>query len=351
MSTRIEVHGAIAPLAGQWDELADRATASPFLRPGWFDAWWRAFGSGRLEIVTLSREGRLAAVAPLHRRRELLQSVTNWHTPEFDVLAEDGPARRELLERLLRGRTRPVTLRFLTAGSAGEAAARAAAGPARRRAIVRTLEYPPYVPIDGTWEEYLARRDRHRLSENRRRRRRLAEQGRLELAIEDGRKDLDALLEEGFRVEASGWKAAEGTAIASRPETRQFYTEIARWAAGRGWLRLAFLRLDEHAIAFQFLIVADGVASQLKGGYDPEHRKHAPGMLLAESVLEWAFSEGLRRYEFHGVDEHFKQEWAPATHELRAVELFPRTPAGTLAWAAFAYGRPAAKRLRELRGR
>ena len=345
----IEHHDSIAALEREWDALADATRATPFQRPGWFDAWWRAFGSGRLEIAALRRGDRLVAIAPLYRRRELLRSVTNWHTPEFDILAEDGPARRELLERLLRGRTRAVTLRFLTAGTPGESDARAVAETTRHRVIVRSLEHPPYVPIDGGWEEYLGGRDRHRLSENRRRRRRLQEHGRLALAIEDGRASLDALLEEGFRVEASGWKAAAGTAIAARPETRQFYTEIARWAVSRGWLRLAFLRLDERAIAFQYLIVADGIASQLKGGYDPEHRKYAPGMLLAESVLEWAFSEGLRRYEFHGVDERFKLEWAPASHELRAVELFPRTAPGALVWAAFAYGRPAAKRLRELR--
>jgi CelD/BcsL family acetyltransferase involved in cellulose biosynthesis len=43
----------------RWDALADRAGAAPFLRPGWIAAWWRAFGRGRLEILTAGSGGRL----------------------------------------------------------------------------------------------------------------------------------------------------------------------------------------------------------------------------------------------------------------------------------------------------
>jgi CelD/BcsL family acetyltransferase involved in cellulose biosynthesis len=217
------------------------------------------------------------------------------------------------------------------------------------RIVPRSLEHPPYVPIDGDWEAYLNARDRHRRSENRRRRRRLAEQGELRMTLHDGRDGLDGLLADGFRVEASGWKGEAGTAILSNADTRQFYTDVARWAAERGWLRLAFLRLGDTSLAFQFLVVADGVASQLKGGYDPAFRKYAPGMLLAESVLEWAFAEGLKSYEFHGEDEAFKLEWSPDSRERLGFELFPRTLAGTAGWAVFAHGRPLARRLRDLR--
>ena len=36
----------------EWDALADRVAATPFMRPGWIAAWWRAFGSGKLEVLT-----------------------------------------------------------------------------------------------------------------------------------------------------------------------------------------------------------------------------------------------------------------------------------------------------------
>ena len=210
---------------------------------------------------------------------------------------------------------------------------------------MRTLEKPPYLQTDGDREEYERVLDRRVLSESRRRRRRLSEEGELSFDSNNGREGLDALLEEGFRVEASGWKGEAGTAILSREETRRFYTEIARWSAERGWLRLAFLRLDGRAIAFQYLIEHGGVVSQLKGGFDEEYRKFAPGTLLVQEVIARAFDSEARRYEFLGADEPFKLEWATARHDRNLLQAFAPTVAGRVDRAAFEYGRPAAKRV------
>ena len=49
--------------------------------------------------------------------------------------------------------------------------------------------------------------------------------------------DLDELLDEGFRVEGSGWKQRQGTAVADNPHIGRFYRKFAAWAAERGWLR------------------------------------------------------------------------------------------------------------------
>src|SRR5207248_10191222 len=88
----------IEPIALEWDELATRAGASPFLRPGWFEAWWRSFGRGRLQIVTLRRDGRLAGVAALERHWGSTLAVANVHSPQFGFLADDLTAERALAE-------------------------------------------------------------------------------------------------------------------------------------------------------------------------------------------------------------------------------------------------------------
>src|SRR5215218_6273500 len=110
MRTRtIELHDAFAPLAAEWEELVDRTGAGPFSRPGWFEAFWEAFGHGRLEIAVLRRHGELAAVLPLVRRHGTRRSLTNWHTPEFEIPALDPPARQHCSEvcSSTRGRRSP----------------------------------------------------------------------------------------------------------------------------------------------------------------------------------------------------------------------------------------------------
>src|SRR5258706_7672137 len=83
-------------IASEWDDLAGRVSAAPYVRPGWVAAWWRAFGVGDLEIRTLRRDGRLAAVLPVSRRYGVLRSVTNYHTPHSGLLAEDCGAAAQL---------------------------------------------------------------------------------------------------------------------------------------------------------------------------------------------------------------------------------------------------------------
>src|SRR5215216_4624567 len=113
MSAELEVHTEIGSIAHEWDELAAEADVAPFLRPGWFSAWWSAFGAGRLVILAARREGRLVAVVPLTQRGGVLGSPTNWHTPLYGPVAADGPALRGILDGILSRRPRRVDLSFL----------------------------------------------------------------------------------------------------------------------------------------------------------------------------------------------------------------------------------------------
>jgi CelD/BcsL family acetyltransferase involved in cellulose biosynthesis len=345
---QIELYDAIAPLAPEWEQLVDWAGAGPFSRAGWFEAWWGAFGRGRLEIAALRRDGELAAVLPLMRHFGVRRGVANWHTPEFEVPAVDPAARVALFKGLLERTRTPLLLTLLTAGRPEPDAFRAAARAAGVPVLAHTVERSPYVRIDGDWEAYLRTLPRSRRSELRRRRRRLEERGSVRVEIADGDGRLAALLHEGFDVETSGWKARAGTAIASKPQTRDFYTRVARWAAERGSLRLAFLRLDERPLAFHFTIEEDGVAYQLKGGYDTEFGELGPGNLLISEMLAWAFRRRLRAYEFLGAEEEFKMDWSSGLRERLAIQAFPRSPAGVAGRCAYAYGRPAVKRAREV---
>jgi CelD/BcsL family acetyltransferase involved in cellulose biosynthesis len=342
MELTFETHERVSTLASEWDELADRLGSSPFMRPGWFAAWYGAFARGRVEILAGRRGDALAAVAPLERRRTVLRSATNWHSPLWAPLAEDPEALASLTEAMVE-RARPwLSLAFVDDGSEELEAIRAATRRFHTR--VYTLERCPYVEPRGSFAEYEQRLTTKRRSNLRRLWRRLEEQGRTHLEIYDGRRELSALLAEGFRVEASGWKGERATAIGSSPETRAFYEGIATWAVGRGSLRLAFLKLDGRALAFDFAIEEGGVHALLKTGYDADWRSFAPGVLLRRLMLERAFQEGLESYEFLGDAVEWKREWTDDVRQRVAVEAFRPTLAGQAWWLSWAYARPAARR-------
>jgi CelD/BcsL family acetyltransferase involved in cellulose biosynthesis len=334
----------IGQMAEQWEDLADEVGASPFLRPGWIGAWWDAFGRGTLRIVAVGEGGRLGALAPLRVRWGALDSPTNWHTPLFGPLARDADCAQALARRIFSQGPHHVTLSFVDRQDLGVTAFRDAAAAAGFHLVERTILRSPYVAIDGDWPQYQRRLGSKRLSNLRRLRRRLEEQGDLSFEVLDGSDRLDQLLDDGLAVEASGWRGTQGTAIQSQPDTARFYRQVARWAATRGSLRIAFLRLSGRPLAFDYCLEEAGVHYLIKTGYDQAYLRFAPGVLLRQEMVERAFSIGLRTYEFLGADDPWKAEWADRSRERRRVQAFAPSAVGFAERAGAVYGRPLAKR-------
>jgi CelD/BcsL family acetyltransferase involved in cellulose biosynthesis len=331
----------------EWEELADRVGGSPFFHPGWVRAWSRAFGCGRPELHVLRRSGRIAAVLPLERAKLGRASPTNFETPEFGILAIDRDAARTLAANALGREEVRLSLGFLEGGGAQIQDLRAAARAAGRRVLERTLQRSPYMEIaDDPEAQARERLGSKSFNELRRRRRRLAERGPVELEVADGTRELERLLAEGYALEGSGWKTAAGTSIGARADARLFYDEVARWAASRGILRLCFLRAGGKPIAFKYGLEADGAFYSCKGGYDPSEAKLAPGQLIVWELLRWASARGLERFELLGDAYPWKLEWTDEARERVSFDAFGRSPVGRSMWLAERYGRPLAKRLR-----
>jgi hypothetical protein len=229
-----------SPLHQEWGDLAERVQAPPFIHPGWIAIWADAFADRRLSVLGVRREGRLVGLMPLLERAAGTVSPTNWHTPLFGILAEDDEARAAVADRLVEHARHRLDIAFLDAASDDLNACRAAAARARHRTLVRTVLHSPFVETDGDFEEYARAVGGKTRRELRRRRRRLADEGRVSIEFVRPNGRLAELLADGFAVEGSGWKAERGTAIVSRPDTRRFYTNVAQWAAERDWLVLGF---------------------------------------------------------------------------------------------------------------
>jgi CelD/BcsL family acetyltransferase involved in cellulose biosynthesis len=341
----VERHADVAAVAEEWDALALRTRARPWHRPGWFTAWYGAFGHDTPEVVAVRRDGRLAAVAPLVRNGGRLEAAANWHSPDFALVAEDDSARRELADAIVSSAGQRLHLMVL-ADDGGIGELRKAASAAGARVLTHPQLHSPYVPVEGTHDEYVAAHPgKKRRKELARSRTRLAEQGELSVDVRDGRTDLDAVLAEGFAIEGSGWKLEQGTAIVSQPDTRAFYTDLARWAADEGILRLFFLRAGERAVAFELALDDGRSLYDVKGGYDVEFRKCSPGYLIQEALIAYAFEHGRETFEMLGDEEPFKLEFTEHTRERVSFDVFSRSPRGIGDYLVHAYARPAVKRV------
>jgi len=308
----------------EWEQLAAETRAAPWLWPGWFAAWGRAFAPGEELVACCARDGtRLRAVGVFRMSGRRLDSAANVHTPWWGIVAADEQARADVAAATLAAVRGSVALRQAREDWNDEAALRAAAGPDGR--VLRSVhEQAPFIDASADWESYYRERiDRHRRREIDRCRRRLAEEGALTYEWRAPAPDeVEALLDEGLRVEASGWKGRTGTAILSQPPTAGFYRELARWAADKGWLRLAFLRAGPRAVAFELALEQDGVVSLVKGGYDEASARFGPGVVLLRDLLEDAFVRGVREIDLLGGAENYKLQWAHGTRARSTVTAF-----------------------------
>jgi CelD/BcsL family acetyltransferase involved in cellulose biosynthesis len=334
-------------LRAEWDELAMTAAAGPFMRPGWFRAWERAFAGDRVEVAVLEDAG-IHALAPLVRDQRVLRAAVNDHTPGFVPVARDEAAAARLANEVLREATPSVELRKVD----GATARTWKVAAARRRSLVveEVVQRSPFLVLDGDWEAFEKSLSSNFRQGLRRKRRRLEDEGDVTTEVHDGRTDLDALLTEGYAVESSQWKAERGTAIASDPRIEAFYTEVARWAAEQDMLRLVFLRIGGAAIAFRLDLVSDGTYFHVKGGYEPRYSRFSPGLVLQHETVRQAFEKGLDRYEFLGADEPYKLNWTKTVRERLALRCFSPTIRGRLGWAARAFAAPALRRARSIVG-
>jgi CelD/BcsL family acetyltransferase involved in cellulose biosynthesis len=335
----------VGPIQEEWDALADHVHAPPWLRPGWVDAWWESFGRGRLELLCSWRDGSLAALLPLMNRSGDVRATSNAESPAFGALARDKKAISEVAGALFSRGARRITLFPLTRGLDEPETYGTHAQAAGFKVLSRTLGRSPFVSLQDGFSVYKKRFNSKFLAEIKRRRKRLEERGRLSLTIEEGA-DLAPRLQECYELEAAGWKGRRGTAIASRADTSRFYETIARWAADRGWLRLAVLRLDDQALAFDYALEEGGTHYLIKTGYDETHRALAPGVLMRFEMLARCFHAGLHTYEFLGHDEAWKLVWTDTSRELVMLKAFAPSVDGLVAWSSRAYGRPLIRRLR-----
>lgn len=334
---------SLGTVSDEWEALADRLAATPFHTAGWARAWWAAFGQGELLVLAARKQGALVGVLPVVRRGATLASPTNWHTATFGSLADAPDVTVALCRELVALGPRRIDLSFLQESEERVLWEALRAGGYDVEA--RTIQRSPYLPISGEWEPFWSSRSRNLRGTIRRCRNRLADHGEVSITINGGEHDLEAQLAEGFGIEGSGWKEAQGTAIASRAETRRFYEDVACYAAAKGTLRLGFLRIDGRAAAFNYSLESGGRHYLVKLGHDPELNSAGPGTVLTAAMIEHAFRAGLDCYEFLGAADSYKLRWSGLCHERRRLQAFAPTLAGRADRLIQIRGRALAKRL------
>ncbi len=352
-SVRVQRGGQelVEQIAHDWRLLCDEfGDEEVFYRPEWAQAYLQAFEpKADVTIISAWAGARLRGVLPLVRRRTSMSGLpvvtltlpANVHSLRASLTICPGQEGEAALKALWQAATTlpgwdVIDVANAVNGSALDrlvALAQKDGCPTARKRTSQTL----YLPIAASAASALDKaaqppwlagtRPKFR-SHLRRAKRQLEEQGTLALKHYSAADPV--ALEKFYALEASGWKGEEGTAIKCDPRTRQFYDAIAQAAARDGYLSLDFLELNGKPIAGHFGFNLRGRYFLAKAGYDEAFRRHGPGQLLVNEILNQTPERGLHEFDFVGPATWDESRWASARRTNYRVFIFRKNWYGEL---------------------
>jgi hypothetical protein len=296
-----------------------------FLRRAWYDLFDRyvRYSDGNTRSLCLRDDGRLTAFVPLYQdtssRWRRLHSLTNFYSPIFR-LQGDSPVAATDFDRLV-GEHRRYLGRFsridlLPLSMADAICWRDAfAGIGFRGFIYEQSKnwfHDDIHDLDSFWAERPSRLK----NTIRRKTHKLVATGEYEVGVVQphSKKELDRYLAHYHRVYFSSWKRAE-------PHPA-FIDAVARYAWGRGELRIGMGYHQEEPVAGQLWFTCGKTAYIFKLAHRPEYSKLSIGTILSKRMFDHVIGEdGVSCIDFLTGDDHYKADWMSKQRTLYGIQL------------------------------
>jgi CelD/BcsL family acetyltransferase involved in cellulose biosynthesis len=304
----------------QWDRLVRfRERPSPFLLHAWLLEWWRHYGEEcELAVQVAYRGDRLVGALPMCVRRRyglrVLSFVGGEDSSLGDVLVEDD--QRDGIESALVERGTSAGHDFAElSGLSAKSRFVEVLGPSRLSLVERSEA--PVLDLTPGWEEvYTSKLSSKKRNHYRRRRRQLAEAGRVEVDVARTADELDCALDDAFTLHDLRWNGRPDGSGFATPVGRSFHHAAVRALAPLGVPRIVTLKIDGRPVAFHYYLVLEGRMYVYRIAFDPSFGRLSPGVINTLDAIENAAAEGATRVEFLGGAERYKVELADRMEPL-----------------------------------
>jgi CelD/BcsL family acetyltransferase involved in cellulose biosynthesis len=298
----------------EWSALCDRCPAiTPFQRPDWLIAWWRAFQPAEPWVVLLRREGRLVGVAPLlfySNGGERTAAFLGGGVSDYLDVVFDPAIRGEAAEALFGllaeqgGRWQVCDFEPLPPDSP----LLQAQAPLGWGAEAEPRDVCPALHLPSRLEDLGEVVPTRQLANLRKFRRKAAALGdlRTDVADENGWEEaLEALI----RLHEARWASQGQPGVLQGAALRAFHREVAQGFLARGALLLLALRLDGETIAVLYGFQEGSTVYCYLQGFEPRFEKLSPGVMVVGAAVEEAVQRGARTLDFLRGKEEYKYRW------------------------------------------
>jgi CelD/BcsL family acetyltransferase involved in cellulose biosynthesis len=328
--------------AATWNALVEQSiTDTPFSRYEYLSEWWKTLGGGEwpvgadgraerplLVLVSATQDDELVGIAPLfiaeYDGQRALMLVGSIEISDYlDLIVREGD-----LARFLSG-----LLDFL-ASSAGEWSALDWYNIPDNSPTLAALKVEsethnwihheeiyrptPRIPLNGSFEDYLARIDKKQRHEIRRKMRRAAESDKsVRFYIVDGTEDINAEINAFFDLMVHD----PGKAEFLHPAMREQMTVTIQNAHKYGYLWLAFLEIEGDKTAASLNFDYKNKLWGYNSGVSSEHRELSPGWVLLAHTIQWCCDNGRYEFDFMRGDEEYKYRFGGVNKHVMRVKV------------------------------
>ncbi len=319
-------------LEESWNKLISTGSNEvPFTTFEWFYSWWKAFGEKNNMLILIIKEGDdVVAIAPFMKTSvklcmipvSAISFMDSFHAGRMGIImnADKPEIMRLLLSYLRTHHAAHNVLLFnpIEKNSLTDRIIKTALNRENFMLKEAKSDFSPYIPISGTWEQYLGGRSRNFRHKLNRISNLFIKTGGYEIVLSTTPAGLDDV----FDISRRTWKYGEKTAIANNPLNMRFYRILAQTMAEKNWLKIWVLKLRGKPIAFQYALDYKNRIFGLKIGFDQAYEKLSPSKFLAKHIIQYCFEKGYAEFDMIGKNDSYKMDWTNSIREHYKYIIF-----------------------------
>lgn len=304
--------------AETWNALVEQSIANtPFSRYEYLSEWWKTLGGGewrtaKLILISASENDQLVGIAPFfiaeYDEREALLLVGSIEISDYlDLIVRPNDVGRfisGLLDFVVGSAGNWSALDWYNIPDSSPTLAVLKAESTRRgwdhhEEIYRPT---PHIPLNGSFEDYLAGLEKKQRHEMRRKMRRAAESGKVRFYVVEQDADLEAELEGFFHLMVQD----PNKAMFLKDSMREQMSTTIRAAHEGGYLWLGVLEVDGVRAAASLNFDYNNKLWGYNSGVSRDHMELSPGWVLMAQVIQWCCEHGRSEFDFMRGDEDYK---------------------------------------------
>ena len=314
--------------AARWQALHAAGAASPLLALEFVTSLLATFGTGKELLAWHSTGGETDAMTILTPARFGIWNTFQPSQAPVGIWLQRGTdAPTTLLPGLLQALPFPALALGLTQCDPMLTARPPASAQA---GATRVLDYidTARITITGSFDAYWAARGKNLRNNLKKQRRGLADDGvatRLEVIRAPGQM-AQAIADYG-RLESTGWKGTEGTAVDGSNEQGRFYQVLLEAFAARDAACVYRYWIGDKVAAMDLCVEGGGCIVVLKTTYDEQLSKQlSPALLMREEAVRQLFGASrFERIEFYGRVMEWHMKWTDEVRTMFHLNLY-RSP-------------------------